>query len=64
MLELRAVHLILLHLEQGGVVSKTLNDEVCALYEWAIPRSLKLRAIHQPGVNNELADYLLHNRRL
>ena len=64
-LELRAVRLILLHLEQeifgqtaliesdntttvsyinkrGGVVSKTLNDEVCALYEWAIPRSFKL----------------------
>ena len=84
-LELRAVRLILLYLEQeilgqtvliesdntatvsyinkqGGVVSKTLNDEACTLYEWAIPRSLKLRAIHRPGVNNELADYLLRNR--
>ena len=48
--------------KQGGVVSKTLNDEICALYEWAIPRSLKLQAIHRPGVNNELADYLLWNR--
>ena len=64
-LELRAVHLTLLHLEQKilsqsvliesdntatvsyiskqvGVVSKTLNDEVCTLYKWVIPRSLKL----------------------
>ena len=68
-LELRAVCLTLLYLEQellsqsvliesdnmatvlyinkqGGVVSKTLNDKVCTLYEWAIPRSVKLQAIH------------------
>ena len=48
--------------KQGGVVSKTLNNEVCTLYEWAIPRSLILRAIHRPGINNELADYLSQNR--
>ena len=48
--------------KQGGVVSKTLNDEVCTLYKWSIPRSLKLRAIHQQGVNNKLADYLSQNR--
>ena len=47
--------------KQGGVVSKTLNNEACALYEWAIPRSLRLRAIHWPGVSNELADYLSCN---
>ena len=69
MLELKAVQLTQLHLEQeiigqsvliesdntatvlyinkqGGVVSKTLNDEVCTLYEWGIPRSLTLQAIH------------------
>ena len=69
MLELRAVHLTLLHLEQeifgqtvliksnntatvsyinkqGGVVAKTLNDETCTLYKWAIPRLLRLQAIH------------------
>ena len=80
MLELKAVRLTLLHLEQeifgqtvliesdntatvsyinkeGGVVSKTLNDEVCTLYEWAIPRSLKLQVVHQPDIN-ELVDYL------
>ena len=85
-LELRVVHLPLLHLEQeifgqsmliesdnratvsyinkqGRVVSKILNNEACALYEWAIPRLLKPRAIHQPGVNNKLADYLLHNHQ-
>ena len=44
------------------MVSKTLNDEVCTLYEWAIPRSLRLQAIHQAGVNNELADYLSVNQ--
>ena len=47
---------------QGGVVSKTLNDKACALYKWAISRSLKLQAIHRLGINNELADYLSHNR--
>ena len=68
-LELQAVRLTLLHLEQeiliqtvliesdntatvlyinkqGGVVSKTLNDEVRTLYKWAIPRLLGLQAIH------------------
>ena len=44
--------------KQGGVVSKKLNNEICTLYEWAILRSLKLRAIHRPGVNNKLGDYL------
>ena len=44
------------------MVSKTLNDEVCTLYEWAIPRLLKLQVIHRPGVNNKLADYLSHSR--
>ena len=47
--------------KQGGVVSKTFNDKVCTMYEWAIPRSLKLRAVHQPGVKNKLADYLSQN---
>ena len=42
--------------KQGGVVSKTLNNETYALYEWAIPRSLRLQAIHQAGINNKLAD--------
>ena len=68
-LELRAVRLTLLHLEQevlgesvlidsdnmtalsyinrqGGVVSKTLNDEMCTLFRWLIPRLIRVRAIH------------------
>ena len=49
--------------KQGGVVSKTLNDEACTLYKWAIPKGLKLQVIHQPGVNIELAVYLPRNRR-
>ena len=84
-LELRAVRLMLLHLEQellgqsvliesdntatvsyinkqGVVVAKTVNDKVCPLNEWVIPRSLNLQAIHRPDVNNELADYLWRNR--
>ena len=40
----------------GGGVSKTLNDEVCTLYEWVAPREVKLQTIHQPDINNELAD--------
>ena len=43
---------------QGGVVSKTLNYEACTLFKWLIPRVM---AIHQPGVHNELADFLSHN---
>ena len=46
---------------QGGVVSKTVNDETCTLFRWLIPRSIRVRAIHQPGVNNEFSDFLLHN---
>ena len=45
---------------QGGVVSKTLNDKACTLFKWLIPTSIRVRAIHQPGIN-ELADFLLHN---
>ena len=45
--------------KQGGVVSKTLNDEACTLFELMIRRSI--RVIHQPRVNNELADFLLCN---
>ena len=47
--------------KQGRVVSKTLNDEACTLFKWLIPRSIRVRAIHQPGVNNELADLLSRN---
>ena len=47
--------------KQEGVVSKTLNDEMNTLFQWLIPRSITVRAIHRPGVNNELANFLSHN---
>ena len=47
--------------KQEGVVSKTLNDETYTLFQWLIPRSITVGAIHRPGVN-ELADFLLCNR--
>ena len=82
-LEFRAVHLTLLHLEQdvlgqsiliesdntvtvsyknkqGGVVSKTLNDETYTLLQLLITRSITVRAIHRPGAN-ELANFLSCN---
>ena len=31
---------------QGGVVSKAFNDEACSLFEWLIPRSIRVNAIH------------------
>ena len=46
---------------QGGGISKILNDEACSLFEWFIPRSIRVRAIYRPGINNELANFLLHN---
>ena len=46
---------------QGGEVFKTVNDEMCTLFHWLIPRSIRVRVIHWPGVNNELADFLSCN---
>ena len=69
-LELREVHLTLLHLEQdflgqiiliesdntatvlyikrqGVVVSKTINNEACSLFEWLIHISIQVKAIHR-----------------
>ena len=48
--------------KHGGVISDTLNNEACTLFEWTIPRSIRLRAIHRPGAKNELADFLSRNR--
>ena len=48
--------------QQGGVVPKTINDETNTLFQWLIPRSITVWAIHRPGVNNELADFLSRNR--
>ena len=48
--------------KQGGVVPKTLNDEMNTLFQWLIPRLIRVRVIHRPDVNNELADFLSCNR--
>ena len=42
--------------KQGGVVSKT-----CSVFELLIARSIRVSAIHRPGVNNKLANLLLGN---
>ena len=46
---------------QGGVISKTLNDEMCTLFHWLVLRSIRVRVIHPPGVNNGLASFLSCN---
>ena len=35
-----------------------LNHEALHLYEWVVPRNIHLQAVHCPGVDNILADYL------
>ena len=49
-------------INQGGMVLQTHNAEACTLYCWAIRQNVHMRAIHQPGVNNQLANYLSRNR--
>jgi ribonuclease HI len=44
--------------KQGGVKSWSLWNETKALLDWAWPLGLTLRAVHRPGVDNELADSL------
>ena len=44
--------------KQGGVCSPALNQEALRLYEWVVPRNIQLQAVHHPGVDNILADYL------
>ena len=48
--------------KQGGTRSGKLNDEALLLYSWAIQHHVKLVAVHLPGVDNVLADYLSRNR--
>ena len=48
--------------KQGGTRSWTLCQEAMTLYEWAFNHQVMLQAVHRPGVNNELADYLSRNR--
>ena len=47
--------------KQGEVVSQTLSAEAFSLYQWVIHLDAQMRAIHRPGVNNELTEYLSRN---
>jgi len=48
--------------KQGGTHSEILYKESLLLYTWAQSHQVRLRAIHRPGVDNELADFLSRNR--
>jgi len=48
--------------KQGGTRSPTLCQEAVALHEWLIPRQVWLVAVHRPGKDNQLADFLSRNR--
>ena len=48
--------------KQGGTRSKTLCEEACEIHEWLLDHDMLLSAIHRPGLDNELADFLSRNR--
>jgi hypothetical protein len=48
--------------KQGGTLSHTLCQEACRLHEWLIMHAIQLVAVHRPGVDNHLADFLSRNR--
>jgi len=47
---------------QGGVHSVQLQAEAWTFYQWLMPRSITVKAIHRAGVDNTLADFLSRNR--
>jgi len=47
---------------QGGVHSRAQNQETMRLYDLVVPMGISLQAIHRPGVDNVLADYLSRTR--
>ena len=47
---------------QGGTRSWSLNQQACQLHEWALANQIQLQAVHRPGLDNVLADYLSRNR--
>jgi hypothetical protein len=47
---------------QGGVHSRAQNQETTRLYDLVVPLGIVLQAVHRPGVDNVLADYLSRNR--
>ena len=48
--------------KQGGTRSATLCREAVELHHWLFDRDISVVAVHRPGVNNELADFLSRNR--
>ena len=48
--------------KQGGTRSLPLCQEAVELHRWLISHNVTVFAVHRPGVNNELADYLSRNR--
>ena len=47
---------------QGGTRSWVLCQEACSLHEWMLLHNVTASAVHRPGVDNQLADYLSRNR--
>ena len=47
--------------KEGEVCSEALNRETVFLYEWANLMNIELQAVHQPGMDNILADYQSRN---
>jgi len=47
---------------QGGTRSQPLNKLAMELYEWAVKHRVTMQAVHRPGVDNVLADYLSRTR--
>ena len=48
--------------KQGGTRSRILCLEACEIHEWLISHEVTIEAIHRPGVDNHLADFLSRNR--
>ena len=48
--------------KQGGTRSRTLCLEACQLHEWMLQNEVQATAVHRPGVDNTLADFLSRNR--
>jgi len=47
---------------QGGVHSRAQNLETIRLYSLVVPLGISLQAVHRPGVDNVLADFLSRTR--
>jgi hypothetical protein len=47
---------------QGGVHSRAQNLETMRLYSLVVPLGISLQAVHRPGVDNVLADFLSRTR--